>query len=884
MATRNLDPKDRALLQPLSIRRLTISLLVACAVSIAPAATAGGATAPGTSPGGTNLVRNGDGSAGDVSVQGWDAITIPGWRVLGGLPTVVRYGTPGFPQRRGGRARPGGRAGPGERLFAGGAGGSARLEQVVALRAPGGSLLGGGSRYRLSAALGGGVTSAGSVTARFLSAAGKPLGEVRIGPVGELRQPSLADRTASGRLPHGAASAEIVIGLATSLRNFDGPDAPKVGYDRAVAGHVGFTVSAAVSRAPVLAPPAARVPRFEHVFMFMFENQDFHSVIGNRKQAPYLNSLLRRGSLLANLFAEEHPSDGNYLALSAGGVFGLPLTDPLEINPRFSVEQRNIGDLVSSAHESWRAYMQSADGPCDDTVHRYYWNDDLPFLYFPDVRDRPAYCAAHVVPLQAINHDLASAATTPSFSWIGPNDCSDMEGCGIHQGDRFLATELGKIRRSPAWRTQRSLAIITFDEDAYDHQHPAQLVPTIVLGSRDVRAGFVSHVRYTHYSLLRTVEAALHLGTLTRNDRYASAVNDVFDPPALAHIAHPASARGTGARRAATALVANSASATVTPVSLATGKPGKAIPVGADPAAIAVSGHTAYVVDRGAGAVTPIDTVTRRPGRPIRVGADPVAIAIARSGRTAYVVNGGSNTVTPIDTATKRPGHPIRVGSEPRAISVTPDGRSAYVLDWGGASVTPIDLATDRPEPPIHVGTYPYAIAIARHGRVAYVANFGSNTVTPIDTADGRAKRPIAVGQAPNALAVTPDGAKVEVVSGDRDLVTPIDAASLRLGSAVAVGRSPDAVAISPDGPTAWVVNTLSGTLTPIATRTGHAGHPVSVGLYSYPTAITLADGGRTAVVVDTYAGKVTLVDTRTRRVFHSAKTGSYPVAAAIAK
>ena len=103
-----------------------------------------------------------------------------------------------------------------------------------------------------------------------------------------------------------------------------------------------------------------------------------------------------------------------------------------------------------------------------------------------------------------------------------------MEGCGIRAGDDFLRQQLGAIMRSPAWRTQRSLAIVTFDEDNFDHEHPAQRVATLVLGSRGVRQGYVSPVRYTHYSLLRTIEAALGLPTLTANDRYAPPVNDVF--------------------------------------------------------------------------------------------------------------------------------------------------------------------------------------------------------------------------------------------------------------------------------------------------------------------------------------------------------------------
>ncbi len=470
---------------------------------------------------GTNLLLNPGAQTGAFSVQGWDSVTIPGWRVTSGLPTVVRYGTPGFPGDT--KRWP---AVPRGHLFAGGAGGTARLRQLVRLRSAAGSPLPGGTRYRLSGWLGGTARSQASVTAVFLSAAGRVLARRTIGPSG--RDHGLSRRASTGVLPVGTASARVTLTLATTLTNIDGPGAPRVGYDRAVADGLRFSVSARVRRPPPLAAPPAHIPRYQHVFLFYFENQDFGSVIGNTKQAPYLNSLLPRASLLANFFAEEHPSDGNYLALAGGSTFGIPLTDPLEANPGYTIRARTIGDLAGAAHRTWKEYLQSANGPCDDTVHGYFWNDDLPMAYFADVRDRPAYCSAHLVPLQSLDADLASTATTPNFAWVGPNDCTDMEGCGIRAGDKFLAAELGAIMRSPAWRTQRSLAIITFDEDGFDHEHPAQRVATLLLGSAGVRHGYVSHVRYTHYSLLRTIEAALGLGNLTRNDRYAQPVNDAF--------------------------------------------------------------------------------------------------------------------------------------------------------------------------------------------------------------------------------------------------------------------------------------------------------------------------------------------------------------------
>jgi YVTN family beta-propeller protein len=891
-------PRGRRAVSILAAGAMCLAVLTVAAGSAHAAAPGVAAPAAQAAPG-SNLLVNPGAMAGAVSQQGWDAVTIPGWQVRQGLPTVVRYGTPGFPG-----AGPRGR---GQRLFAGGAGGSAVLTQPIPLRA---GLA--GTRFRISGWLGGTVVSKARFEVVFLSAAGRALGQARIGPVGgagDASHPEFAFRQGSGRVPAGTRSAEAELYLTTSLTDDDGPDAPVVGYDRATAGRLRFSISAPARR-PVLAVPAARVPRFQHVFLFYLENEDFASVIGNTAQAPYLNSLLPQSSLLANFFAEEHPSDANYLALAGGSTFGVPLDDPAEENPLYTIDARNIADLIGAAHETWKGYLQSADGPCDNTVHVNYWDDDQPMMYFADVRERPAYCAAHLVPLPSLQADLAHAATTPNFAWVAPDDCFDMEGCGIAAGDDFLRQELGLIMRSPAWTTQRSLAIITFDEDGYDYEYPAQKVATIMIGSRDVRQGYVSATRYTHYSLLRTIEAALGLGTLTGNDRYAQPVNDVFTtsgaaapagPPQVGSAA-PAAPAGPAAVPAVPAARAGAASApladptafvvnygpgtvtpgTVTPVNLVTRRAGAAIGVGADPDAIAVTpdGTTAYVANSGSGTVTPIDTVTDAAGPAITVGTDPEAITVTPDGTTAYVLNSGSGTVTPIAVATGAAGPPIRVGAYPRAMALTPDGRTLYVLNWEGGSVTPIATATDQPGRPIRTGSFPVAIAMA-HG-FAYVANYGSDTVTPIATGTGTAGRPIPAGQAPDAIAVTPDGRTVYVVDGDTDTVTPIATATGRPGRPISVGYAPASVTISGSGAVAYVVNTISGTVTPVSTATGRAGRAISVGLYDYPLDIDLTAGGG-ALVLDTYAGQVTPVAVATGHVYPAITVGDFPVAAAIA-
>jgi YVTN family beta-propeller protein len=197
-----------------------------------------------------------------------------------------------------------------------------------------------------------------------------------------------------------------------------------------------------------------------------------------------------------------------------------------------------------------------------------------------------------------------------------------------------------------------------------------------MLGS-GVRPGYVSHVRYTHYSLLRTVEAALGLGILGRNDRYAQPVNDVFS--------HGPAAPAPGASAAAEPGPAGG------PVQPAAGAPaataGGQVAAAGTRALTAPRHPTAFVVNSG-GTVTPIGLTSRRAGKPIKVGANPQAIAITPDGGTAFVANYGSDSVTPIRTVGRRAGAPVPVGRQPWAIAITPDGRTAYVANYGSNTVT----------------------------------------------------------------------------------------------------------------------------------------------------------------------------------------------------
>lgn len=54
-------------------------------------------------------------------------------------------------------------------------------------------------------------------------------------------------------------------------------------------------------------------------------------------------------------------------------------------------------------------------------------------------------------------------------------------------------------------------------------------VAAVVVGSQgSVRAGYVSTVRYDHYSTARTIEEALGVAPFTANDEYATPFGDAF--------------------------------------------------------------------------------------------------------------------------------------------------------------------------------------------------------------------------------------------------------------------------------------------------------------------------------------------------------------------
>lgn len=486
--------------------------------------------------GGGNLILDGDAESATCSQSGYEETTNPGWTITAGGPNAVCFNnTGGFP----GASAPG--AQPGSAYFTGGTRGNSSLRQTVDVSPDGSAIDSGTATYDLSGWLGGysSQNDRAALVATFLTAAGGSLGTAQIGPVTNSDRGNATEflsRTATGHLPAGTRRIQLDLEFTwTAGGTTDG-----------YADNLSLTISPSIP-APTLAPPASTVPAFAHVFLVYMENENYSAasnavdggagIIGN-PQAPYINGLASQNTLLTNYTAITHNSDPNYVAIAGGGTFGHSAgsgapTSNCITTCTFNVP--SLGDRVDAAGKTWKQYADGANGNCDTSTHGYYYPDDVPFYYFPTMKNSLSYCQAHWQPLTQMLTDLQSTATTPNFAWFDADDCNDMESCGVAAGDTWLSNTLPKLFSSPAWTTQHSLLIITWDEDGNNLPGgfgPGQTnqVATIVVGSQGtVKAGYQSAARYDHYSAARTIEQALGLTPLTSNDKYATPFNDVFN-------------------------------------------------------------------------------------------------------------------------------------------------------------------------------------------------------------------------------------------------------------------------------------------------------------------------------------------------------------------
>lgn len=267
---------------------------------------------------------------------------------------------------------------------------------------------------------------------------------------------------------------------------------------------------------------AAGLKPLSHVFVIVLENHAYQSVIHNPNM-PLLNHLAASYGLAANYYGVTHPSLPNYVALISGHTFGSHSDDPAQ---RFA--GKTLVQQMMTKGLSWKGYIESLPSPGYTGDYAgspmVYAKKHDPFMLFTTiVKDRAI--ADRVVPLSQLEHDLNNGQV-PNLAFIVPNICHDMHGgytCTDkvqleRVGDAFVGRLVKHIMASPAW-IGNAVIFVTFDEGSYgisdffSRLYGGGRVATIVIAKTGVRS-YISHTRFDHYSLLRTLEEAWNLPLL----------------------------------------------------------------------------------------------------------------------------------------------------------------------------------------------------------------------------------------------------------------------------------------------------------------------------------------------------------------------------------
>ena len=238
------------------------------------------------------------------------------------------------------------------------------------------------------------------------------------------------------------------------------------------------------------------------------ENRSQTNIIGN-KSAPYINQLAANGAMMAQSFAEVHPSEPNYYALFAGNTLVKANVCPVN-----GGNTPNLGSqLLGGRLHVRRLRGKPAGGGLPECRAGKYARKHVPWASFTNIP------SSRSLPFSAFPAP-SNYASLPTVSLVIPNLDDDMHDGSIAQGDTWLYQNLSQYA---AWaKANNSLLILTWDED---DNTPRNQIPTVFYGA-NVRPGTYNEP-ISHYNVLSTLEQMYGLPKLGYATR-APAITDIW--------------------------------------------------------------------------------------------------------------------------------------------------------------------------------------------------------------------------------------------------------------------------------------------------------------------------------------------------------------------
>jgi phosphatidylinositol-3-phosphatase len=276
------------------------------------------------------------------------------------------------------------------------------------------------------------------------------------------------------------------------------------------------------------APPwPSTLPQYDHVIIVVEENKDYEQIIGN-PSAPFLNKLAAEGARFTRMFAEEHPSEGNYFWLFSGDNQSVGFFDKV---PRSKFTASSLGEQLIKKGLSFKGYSQSlpAIGSEVDVTPpgcRYpcvYARKHVPWISFTGIPNGTTIDSSSNLRFADFPTDYSRL---PTVSFVIPDQDHDMHNGAaedsVPAGDGWLQQNLGAYYQ---WaKAHNSLLIVTFDENddkggyrgltdplvSPDHDqsgHDLQNRIVTIFAGADVKQAYADDSGMTHVNILRTIEA-----------------------------------------------------------------------------------------------------------------------------------------------------------------------------------------------------------------------------------------------------------------------------------------------------------------------------------------------------------------------------------------
>lgn len=259
----------------------------------------------------------------------------------------------------------------------------------------------------------------------------------------------------------------------------------------------------------------SQVPRSKHVYIVAEENRSYERIVGSPSM-PYLNSLLSKGAVATQFYANQHGSLENYFWVTAG----QKITDNNSTLAIFNVD--NIERHLLTHGETFKSYAQTLPYPGYTALfYNAYMKRHAPLIYFTDMAD--SSLKFDHVSTSEMAKDIANN-TLPNFAFITPDGNHDMHNCGPDLGacfwtaDQWLKANIGPLLASPPFQPGGDgLLIIWADEADLGSDNRCSATVLTGCGGRilvamygpQVKAGYKSVTTYHHPSVLKTMLEAL---------------------------------------------------------------------------------------------------------------------------------------------------------------------------------------------------------------------------------------------------------------------------------------------------------------------------------------------------------------------------------------